>query len=743
MKQVFRRVIDRRGRVSVLDLPVPHLGPDQVLVQSHYSLISSGTEIGTLSKTPLELVKQTVSDPWMRRAVKQTVFATGVTQTARRVWHEMTTPREIGYSGAGTVLEVGENLEGFQIGQAVAYAATGHAEIAAPAINHVVPVPEGVDLRHAAFVTVGGIAIQGLRRADLQFGETVAVYGLGLVGQLCARIALAAGCVVVGVDINPRANEQARSAGVSLVVDPTEPEWKRRVLDFTGKHGVDATIVCASSDSPEIINSAMEITRRQGRVVVVGYVRLEIHPKNFLQREIDLRYSRAYGPGSYHTGYEKGRLDYPFGYVRWTEKRNLEEFVRLVSTGAVSVEPLIGGVYDVDDAQEAFDAVRERSLPGIAALISYGTDPDLRRTIEIAPRPKQSAKVGISLVGFGNHVLGRHLPNLRAMKEVELRAIASATGRNAAAVAADLGVTAITTDVDDLMSDPGTDGVLICSSHPEHYEHISKAIDAQKAVFVEKPMVVRLEHFRQLLKRMEDSPVILTLGLNRRYSPLVQTLRDEIDGPVDYVEYMITEAFLPADHWTLDPIEGGGRLVSEGEHFIDLCNLLIGKRPISVVGRALGKTPEDLRTLCNFAVNLQYDGAVANIVFNESGAAQMPRERLVVLARGQVATLDDFGKLTVHGRKVESHGRGLRKSMGHAEELQQFVRAIRGEPNNLLTWEEASLATLCMFAAQESIRTGAAIDLQEFRQGLMTDAPRADEAEEPDSQGEPAPVDLE
>jgi predicted dehydrogenase len=260
---------------------------------------------------------------------------------------------------------------------------------------------------------------------------------------------------------------------------------------------------------------------------------------------------------------------------------------------------------------------------------------------------------------------------------------------------------------------------------------------------VEKPMVVHPEHFGELLKRMEDSPVILTLGLNRRYSPLVQTLREEIDGPVDYVEYMITEAFLPADHWTLDPIEGGGRLVSEGEHFIDLCNLLIGKRPISVVGRALGETPADLRTLCNFAVNLQYDGAVANVVFNESGAAQIPRERLVVLARGQVATLDDFGKLTVHGRKVESHGRGLRKSMGHAEELQQFVRAIRGEPNNLLTWEEASLATLCMFAAQESIRTGAAIDLQEFRQGLMADAPRAEQAEEADPESEPAPVDLE
>ena len=742
MKQVFRRVIDRRGRVNVLELPVPHVGPDQVLVQNHYSLISSATETGTLSKTPIELVKQTVSDPWMRHVVKQTVFATGVTQTARRVWHEMITPREIGYSGAGTVLALGENLEGFQIGQTVAYAATGHAEIAAPAINHVVPVPEGVDLRHAAFVTVGGIAIQALRRADPQLGETVAIYGLGLVGQLCARVALAAGCVVVGIDINPRANEQARSAGVPLVVDAGDPEWKRRVLDFTGKHGVDATIVCASSESSEVINASMEITRRQGRVVLVGYVRLDIHPKNFLYREIDLRYSRAYGPGSYDRGYEKGRVDYPFGYVRWTEKRNLEEFVRLLSTGAISVEPLIADVYDLDRAQEAFDAVREGSLPGVAALISYGTDPDQRRTIEIAPRPKRSGKVGLSLVGFGNHVLGKHLPNLRSMKEVELRGIASATGRNAAVHAHKLDATAITTDVDALMTDPGTEGVLICSSQHEHYEHICKAIDARKAVFVEKPMVTRLDHFRQLLRKMEDRPVILTLGLNRRYSPTVQRLRDELHGSIDYVEYIITQPFVPADHWTLDPIEGGGRLITEGEHFIDLCNLLVSKRPISVAARALGTVPDDLRTLCNFAINLHYDGAAANIVFNESGAANFPRERLVVLARGQVAILDDFAKLTVYGRKMKKQGTGLRKSMGHTEELQHFVRAIRGEPNSLLTWEEASLATLCMFAAQESIRTGALIDTQEFGQALMSDVSRPGPSDESDPEEEAEPLEL-
>ena len=721
MKQVVRRVIDRRGRVNVLELPIPHLGPDQLLVQSRYSLISSGTEATTLSKTPIELVKQTISDPWMRHVVKQTVFATGIGQTANRVWHEMITPREIGYSGAGTVLALGAGVEGFQVGDAVAYAATGHAEVTAPSINHVVPVPDGVDLRHAAFVTVGGIATQALRRADLQFGEVVAVYGLGLVGQLCARIALAAGAVVIGIDISPRANELATAAGVQLVVSPSDPDWKRRIQDFTDKNGVDAAIICASSDTSDIINSSMEITRRQGRVVIVGYVGLDIHPKNFLYREIDLRYSRAYGPGSYDTGYEKGRIDYPFGYVRWTEQRNLAEFIRQIATGAVDLEPLIGGVFEIDQAQDAFDAIRDRTLPGIAALISYSAEPDTRTTIEVATRPRRAGRVGLSLIGFGNHVLGKHVPNLRSMKDVELRGIVSATGRNATALAGSLGATLVTTDVAAVLDDPGTDGVLICSSQPEHYEHLRAAIAAGKSIFVEKPMVTRLDHFREIARLMEDAPVLLTLGLNRRYSPMVEQLRSSIDGSVDYVEYTVTQPFVPADHWTLDPVDGGGRLITEGEHFIDLCNLIIGRRPVSVIGRALGRTPDDLRTLCNFAITLQYDGAMATIVFSESGAAQFPRERLTVFGRGQIAILDDFAKLTVHKRSVEKHGSGLRKSMGHAEELEEFVKAIRGEPNHLLRWEDASLATLCMFAAQESIRTGITFDVNEFRRNLLVD----------------------
>ncbi|HUF09144.1 MAG TPA: bi-domain-containing oxidoreductase [Rhodothermales bacterium] len=718
MKQVVRRVIDRKGRVALLDLPEPHMGEDQVLVQNHYSLISTGTETSTLSKTPLELVRQTIADPWMRHVVKQTVFATGVTQTGRRVWQEMTMPREIGYSGAGRVLAVGREIQGVQVGSNVAYAATGHAELVAPYGNHIVSVGAGVDLRHAAFVTVGAIALQSLRRGEIELGAVVAVYGLGLVGQVCAQLARAAGAVVVGIDVDERRNRLARKCGAHLTVNPASDDLERTIHDFTGKHGVDATIICAASDSNEIINSSMQITRRQGRVVIVGYVGLDVHPKEFLHKEIDLRYSRAYGPGSYHTGYEKGRLDYPYGYVRWTENRNLGEVVRLIGTGALNLEPLIGGTFSLDQAQSAFDALQEDEFHGVAALIAYDADavPDRRRTLPVRPRPGIDGKVGVSIVGVGNHVLGKHLPNLAQIDGVEIRALVSATGKNASMVAAKADATVNTTEMAEALADPGTDALLICSSQPEHADHLVSTIEAGKAIFVEKPMVTRLADFRRVVRLMDEKPVLFTLGLNRRYSPIVTRMRAALGGPAGAVHYIVTQPYVPPDHWTLDPVEGGGRLITEGEHFIDLCHLLIQRKPVNVFARALGTQPEDLRTLCNFDLTIHYEGAVAHITFNESGSLGYPREKITAFGSARVVVLDDFGELTVHGEsKVRGHGTRLRKKeMGHPQALAEFVKALKGEKNEMLGWDDSFSATLCMFAAQESLRSGAPVDLRQF-----------------------------
>jgi predicted dehydrogenase/threonine dehydrogenase-like Zn-dependent dehydrogenase len=737
LKQLVRRVIDRRGQVRLLELPEPHLGPNQVLVQNHFSLISSGTEMGTLSKTPAELVRQTFSDPWMRHVVHQTVFATGLGQTARRVWQEMIMPREIGYSGAGRVLDVGSQVEGFAVGRKVAYAACGHAELVAPGLNHIVPVPEELDLRHAAFVTVGGIALQAIRRAELQLGETVAIYGLGLVGQLALQLARAAGCVTIGIDINPDRVRLATSLGADLALNPQADDVTRRIQDATGKHGADATIICAASSSSEIVNRAMEITRRQGRVVLVGYVRLDIHPKNFLHREIDLRYSRAYGPGSYHRAYEKGRLDYPFGYVRWTEQRNLAEFIRLAANGALNLEPLIGEIFPLERAQEAFDSITTGNLAGVAALISYDTErpPDRRRSLDVRPRAKTPGRVGIGIIGTGNHVLGKHLPYLKGMRNVEVRTLAGATGKNAAMVATSAGATRITTDVAELLADPDLDGVLIASSQPEHTSHLQLAIRAGVPLYVEKPMVTRLEDFAVVAALMDESPVLFTLGLNRRYSPLLTRLRESLSGDIDAVEYLVAQPFVPPDHWTLDEVDGAGRLITEGEHFLDVCHLLIGREPETVWARPLGLAPDDLRKLCNFAITVSYGHALATVIFDECGGADFPRERISVYSKGAVAVLEDFARLTVHGKRKRTWGGSMKKEMGHEQALEAWVKALSGDDSpTLLDWTEARRATLTMFAAQESLRTGEVVDLRDFAGGIAAAA-----AAEPESDAAPTP----
>ncbi|MFP3938912.1 MAG: bi-domain-containing oxidoreductase [Thermoanaerobaculia bacterium] len=718
MRQVVRRVIDRKGRVRVIELPEPRLGPDQVLIRNACSLISTGTELGTLGKTPLELARQTVADPWMRHVVKQTVLSTGLGQTAGRIWKEMVVPREIGYSGAGWVLALGERVSGFQVGQPVAYAAAGHAETVAPGLNHVVPVPPEVPLRHAAFVTVGGIATHAVRRTELRFGEVVAVWGLGLVGQLAARIARAAGLVVVGIDLDPERNRLAAASGVELTLNPETDDVERRIQDFTGKRGVDATLVTARSERSDIVNRSIDVTRKQGKVVLVGYVGLDVHPKNFLYKEIDLRYSRAYGPGSYHDAYERGRVDYPFEYIRWTEQRNLAEFLRLLAEGSVDVEPLIGDAFPIEHAQEAFDGLRRGSLGGVAALLSYRSDgePDRRPTLPVRPRKPAEAKVGVSIVGCGNHVLGKHLPNLARIRRAELRGLVSATGKNAATAAKRYGATVTTTDIQEVLGDPGTDVVMVCSSQPLHAEHAVATIEAGKAVFVEKPMATTLEGLRRVAAAMADGPVLFTLGLNRRYSPLVRRLQEELEGDADAVTYHVAQPFIPPDHWTLDEVEGAGRLITEGEHFIDLCNLLVGRRPTSVTANALGEPPPDLRRLANYSVTLHYPGASASIVFDESGSVGYPREKITAFSKGRVAVLDGFARLTVHGKRVRSWGRATRAQMGHREELRELVAALAGEPNRLLGWDEASTATRAMFAAQESIRTSEQVFLSELAQ---------------------------
>jgi predicted dehydrogenase/threonine dehydrogenase-like Zn-dependent dehydrogenase len=700
MQQVFRRVLDKKGRILVKEIPAPVCGPDRVLVASRYSAISAGTEGATIGKTFPELLKQTLQDPWMRNAVKNLVFGASPAMIKNIVWDEMTQMRVIGYSGSGIVLETGENVRGIQKGDRVGFAAQGHAEIVAPSSNLTIPIPDSVPFEDAAFVTVGGIAMQGVRRAEIQLGERVAVIGLGLVGQLVSQLVNAAGGHVIGVDVDPKRLDQLGAiiphAGI---VDASGSDPVQTVLSMTGGFGADAVIICAASKDPSIANQAMKMSRKQGRVVFVGIVKMDLERMPFFRNELDLRFSRAYGPGSYDAEYENGRIDYPQHYVRWTEERNLAEFLRLLQEGRVKVHPLIGGVFPVEEAQKAYDQLNNGSLPGISALLKYEGDSETagRTTISMpVHRKTKEGKINIGVIGCGNFTRSTHLPNLHKNRNFQIRAIASGTGSSAASVVSKYGVGRSTTDYHDILRDSEIDAVLIATRHHMHGPIACDALKAGKHVMVEKPAVLDWEQFHELERVLLETDGVYMVGYNRRYAPLAVELKKHIKDDLGLmVQYEVCVPEIPLDHWTLNPVEGGGRLIGEAEHFFDFINFLAGESPTKVTARCVLRESETVHSQFNFMVDLEYRHRVLGTVMYTSYAAPgSSREKITVYQDRQTMAIDDFKKLLIRGA-VKRTRRSRFADMGHRAELDYFAESIRGgvriEPAGLLA---ASLISL-------------------------------------------------
>lgn len=684
MRQVFRRVLDSKGKVQVEEVPAPACAADQVLIATRFTVISAGTEGATLSKTFPELVKQTLQDPWMRNAVKNLLLGASPAAIKNIVWDEVTQLRAIGYSGAGIALKVGSNVASIKAGDRVAFAAQGHAEVVAASGNLTVPVPEQVPLQDAAFVTLGGIAMQGVRRAEIQLGEKVAVLGLGLVGQIVAQLVHAAGGHVIGIDVNQRRLDELRAVLPharlidSAVLDPVQA-----VLSMTGGFGADAVIICAASKDPIIANQAMKMSRKQGRVVFVGIVKMELERMPFFRNELDLRFSRAYGPGSYDRDYEAGRIDYPQHYVRWTEKRNLEEFIHLLAEHRVRVDTLVGGTFSLDEAQRAYDALFDGSLGKAAALLSYEapeTAPPARTISQASRRKSPPGKVSIGVIGCGNFTRSTHIPNLHSNPDVSIKAIASATGTAAASIVQRFAIPYSTTDYRELLTDPEINAVLIATRHHLHGPIACEALAAGKHVFVEKPAVLSWEQHQQLKDALSSSDRAYMVGYNRRYAPLAVKMRALLDTSLPLIiQYQVCIPEVPPDHWTLNPTEGGGRLVGEAEHFFDFCNFLAGATaPIVSAGCILleGQTPE---TQYNFAVNLNYQSRVlASVTYTSYAAPGGPREKVTVFQGQRTLILEDFRKLSVLGKGSKTY-RNQFGDMGHAEELRHFLRFVQEE----------------------------------------------------------------
>ncbi|MGH2880951.1 MAG: bi-domain-containing oxidoreductase [Solirubrobacteraceae bacterium] len=715
----MKQVVLRNGQPLVAEVPAPSPQPGRLLVANAASVISSGTERASLSAGGGSLPVRAVRNPDLVRLTLRHAREHGIRDTVELVRNAVSDDTVLGYACAGVVLDTG-GLGDFTVGQAVACAGAGcanHAEIVSVPGNLVAGVPEGVALRDAAFATLGAIAMQGVRRAEAGLGERVVVVGLGLLGLLTIQILRAAGCVVMGVEPDPTRRELGLRLGAERAASPEEA--LAAVKEWT-ELGADTAIVTAASPSSAIVNDAIAMVRRKGRVIPVGDVGLQLDRNLLYPREADVLISTSYGPGRYDPLYEEAGIDYPPAYVRWTENRNMEEFLRLLAAGQVAVEPLIGIELPVQRADEAYDALRSQPPP-LAAVLLYPDPskrlPEAADAVRVGPTRRRTVSgdskiVRVGLVGPGSFVRATHLPNLRSDGAAPIVAVAARRGTVATDVARAGGDDAVaTTDWRELVERHDVDLVVIGTRHDSHAEIAAAALQAGKAVFLEKPLGLTREQIDEVWRAGGGDGAALAIGFNRTLAPLSRRLREEIDqtsGPRQVV--IRVNAPLAPDHWLNDPDIGGGRILGEACHFFDYANWLCGE-PLRVSGAAARETGS-VRTVQSASVTVSYKtGSVASVSYSGLGPGTLPKERIEVFAGGHGWVLDDFQRLTsFDGDRSRTTDKGA-GDKGHATLMAGVLAACREQGSFVPGARAGYLAQSVALAALEAIASGSASEV--------------------------------
>jgi predicted dehydrogenase/threonine dehydrogenase-like Zn-dependent dehydrogenase len=663
---------------------MPSLPAGFVLVQTHASLVSAGTERMITQFSQKNLAQKAMARPDLVRQVLDRIKRDGLLTTIETVRGRLDEPMALGYSVAGTVLEAGRGAEEFQPGQRVACAGAGmanHAEIVCVPRNLCVVLPPGVDFDEAVFATVGAIAMHGVRLANVQFGSRVAVIGLGLLGQLTVQMLNAAGCLVIGVDLMDDRVDLARQFGAEIAITPESAI--SAASDFSSGVGVDAVLITADAPGNETVELAGAIARDRAMVVAVGAVGMNIPRRSYFAKELQFVVSRSYGPGRYDASYEiKGR-DYPIGYVRWTERRNMASFLDLVARASVRVKPLITHRFPIESAASAYDVITGKTEERfLGVVLTYPTEVSRQRVVPVAaPAPARPVPeaVRIGVLGAGDFARGTLLPSLKQIPEARLVAIASQQGLSAKTAANRFGFAYCTTEEQRIQNDPDINAVFIITRHNLHARQALAACAAGKHVFVEKPLCLTEDELR-ILEEAFQAPgaPLLMVGFNRRFAPLAISLRHVFQGITEplVADYRINAGFIPPDHWVHDPLIGGGRVIGEVCHFIDFLGWLMGGTPETVSARGLpdtGKYRGD-----NIVITLTYpNGAVGTITYIASGDRGIGKERIEVHGGGRSAVLSDFRRLELYrnGRRSVKQLR-LRQDKGHRTECREFVEAL-------------------------------------------------------------------
>jgi len=713
MKQVLQHVRSRELRVT--EVPEPACKSGGVLVRNHASLISAGTEKTIIDFAGKSLVGKARERPDLVRQVLDKTRKDGIGPTMQAVLSRLDQPLPLGYSCAGVVEQVGRGAEEYAVGDRVACAGMGyasHADVVFVPRNLTVPIPHGVSFDDAAYVTLGAIAMQGVRVAEARPGESVAVIGLGLLGQLAVQILTAGGCRVIGIDLDPSKVALALELGAEAAV-ARGGDVEGAVAAFTGGYGVDVVVIAAATSSNDPVVLAGEIARDRAVVAMVGATGMDVPRKSFYDKELQLRLSRSYGPGRYDPSYEEGGRDYPMGYVRWTERRNMEAFLRLVATGQVTPSRLTTHRFSIDQADAAYEVIQGVTKePFSGVLLTYPPAPEKpMRTVTLAPRAPVAGALGVGFVGAGNFARAVLLPRFQKAAGVQLVGVSTATGMNARVVGDRFGFGYATTDTAALLADPQVHAVAIATRHGSHAHFAAQALRAGKAVFLEKPLAIDEAGLEQVVQAQAETGGVLAVGFNRRFSPLaVEARRAFTAGLPLSVMYRVNAGPIPRDSWIHDPEDGGGRIIGEVCHFIDLAQFLVDDLPVEAFAHAVGGPEGGLHDTVSITLRFAR-GSIASIAYFATGDKSMPKERVEVYGGGTVAVIEDWRELLVSGGGKRKRTRKLSQDKGFDEEVAAFVQSARRGGTPPIPMASLVATTRATFAIEESLRSGRPVEI--------------------------------
>lgn len=674
MKQVVQDFKD--GKIKVIEVSEPAVEKGYLIVKNHFSLISAGTEKTTVDTGKKNLIGKARARPDLVKKVVDSIKKEGLASTLKKVKSKLEEYKLLGYSSAGEVLEVGEGIRNFNIGDRVACAGGGyalHAEIIRVPVNLCVKIPQNVEFEEAAFSTIGAIALQGVRQADVKVGEKTGVIGLGLIGILTVQILKASGTKVFGIDINPVAVNLATKFGLDTGTTMGNEDIRMKIKEFTNGFGLDSVIITAGTKSSLPVNLASEILRDKGSVIVVGNVGMELERENFYIKELRLDLSRSYGPGRYDTAFEEKGIDYPIGYVRWTEQRNMEAILELISEKKINIKELITHRFSINSALDAYNLILSGKERFLGVIFEYKGETGKKKRVYISKKEyKKEGKVRIGVIGAGNFGKTFILPPLTKNNNVVPVGIATLDGADALNVSKRFGFSYSTADYKEILKDSKINTVFILTRHNLHAKIVVEALNNGKNVYVEKPLAMNKKELNRIKDTLNNSKTRLMVGFNRRFSPHSIKLKEFVGkdhGPI-IANYRINAGELPDDHWLKDPDFGGGRIIGEGCHFIDYIRFLTGHGTKNL--NAISSVEKD-----NKVIQILFtDDSIGTISYITIGDKTFPKERIEVFVDGKVGIIDDFRttSMSVCGKRKRFKTKSQDK--GYNKEIELFIESI-------------------------------------------------------------------